>query len=450
MKKYIFLIVLLIISANIFSLTLEEAINIGLKNSSILKSAEETLNQAKWDYYQANTEHLPSAQLIGAYVDYLPNNVQQNIEIEGAITYGLRVNLPLFVGGKLWQNSRIKKESYQIAQDSYKNARLNLIADIENKFFVVLESQKNHEIAEKEYTNAVNLESITEARFQKGSIIEAELLRMKSLTGQKKVRMMQTHTNYLTSMLDLKATLSIDEDIDLDENYITTNEDTDSLESRLNIEYWNITEIESFLKAMSKEAENRNLTLKITEKNINISKRVLTVATGNFLPTINLSHDKDFSKPIIKNMPNQDLSESGNLMLSVSIPIFPITNNVTEYLKNKSSLRSSEYGMITTKNNISLEIRNATLNWISSIQMYSSAKMSLDYAQRSWEAMNQRYNNGVITNNDMLDADITLSNANLQFNSSYFNIQRSRSTLKQLLNIESNEDFEELISRMMQ
>jgi outer membrane protein TolC len=449
MKKNIFIIIIvLIISGKIFSLTLDNAINIGLRNSSVLKASEEGLTQAKWDYYQSNFNLLPSASFSGGYQMYDPkiyggfDAAMQQLYVEDSQSYGFSASMPLFVGGKVWQNARIKKASYAIAEHTHKNNRLKLISDIENKFFVCLEAKQMNEIAEKEYSNALILEELTDVRYRNGQMVEAELLRMKSLSGQRKVRVLQTQTNYLTAVLDLKTLLSIDDQIEVED---TDNKES-SVENDLNIENWDIAKIELFLQEISSASNDKNLDIQITKKSVDISKKALIIAGGNFLPSINVSYQKQFQKTNLDN----DYKESGSLMLGASIPIFPIADNVSNYIKNKSSVRKSEYDLINAENNVSLVIRSAALNWISASQSMESARMSLDYAGRSWDMMNQRYINGIITNTEMLDADIMLSNASLQYTKSKFDILRSRSFLKQLLNIESNIDFISFIERIIQ
>ena len=180
----------------------------------------------------------------------------------------------------------------------------------------------------------------------------------------------------------------------------------------------------------------------MSERNIDINRRAVTIASGNFLPSVNLSFHRDWAKTNLAD----EFTESGQLMLSASVPIFPVGNNVANYIKNKSILRKVEYDTINLQNTINLTMRSVALAWISAIQSAESARLSLEYAETAWEQMNQRYINGVITSTDMLDADIMLSNANFAYTSSRYNILRFKSSLKHLLNIESDEDFARVIS----
>ena len=50
-----------------------------------------------------------------------------------------------------------------------------------------------------------------------------------------------------------------------------------------------------------------------------------------------------------------------------------------------------------TENTISLNARSTALAWVSAIQTAKSAELSLEYAKKSWQQMNQRYKNGIIS-----------------------------------------------------
>jgi len=432
-KVWIYIIMTLIVFSKVYSLSLEEAKEFGLTNSPIIKSAEEALNQAKWDYYQSSFELLPSANLNTSYAKYDPT-VQMNVKNNKS--YGLQASQVIFAGGKIWLNRDIKKNMYEIAQVNYKQKRIEIIAEIENKFFTSLERQQQLHIAENEYNNAMTNEQIAQIRYNNGSIAEADLLRMKAQTVQKKVNHIQAKTNALSSIIDLQNTLGISEDIspqDLDREIFIYN--------MFDVIRWEMSQINSFIDKISKLSLVNNTNIKIFDLNVKNAQNQLTMAKGSFLPTINLSFSKNYSKTNLDN----DYSDSSTLMLNASIPLLPTGNNISSYLKNKAMVRKIEADFIVNENSINLNSRTVALAWISAIQTAQSAELSLEYAEKSWQQMSQRYQSGVISSSDMLDAEIMLSNARSQFISSRYNILRNKSNLKKLLNIESDEEFSSLI-----
>jgi outer membrane protein TolC len=414
------------------ALTLDDAIAIGLKNNPTIKSAEASLMSAKYDYYQSNFDMLPTASFTGGLMWYEPSNQTMLGTLQDAQSFGVQANLPIFAGGKVWLNSRIKKNVYDIATDSYSLAQNELIGNIENKFFLVLEMKKMHEIASKEYNSAKVHEEIAEVRHKNGTLTEADLLRMKSITISRRVRMIQTHTNYLTAIIDLKSTLGVSEDftpVDIPDEVFT--------QCSLDVLEWDLATIESVLYELSNMAIINNMAIQINQKAIDNTQKVHTMAMGNFLPSVALSFRREWQKSNLQD----EFSESGTLMLSASVPIFPVGNNVSNLLKNKANLRKAEFDAINLQNTVSLTVRTVALAWITAIQSTESARISLEFAERSWEQMNQRYVNGIITSTDMLDADVMLSNANFAYTNARYNILRHLSTLKQLLFMETDEEF---------
>ncbi|MCK9330665.1 MAG: TolC family protein [Candidatus Cloacimonetes bacterium] len=433
MNKIWICIILIFTIVNVYSLTLDEAIEIGFENSPIIKSASQNLEQTKWDYYQSTFELFPTANLNASYTKYDPSI---GINTENNKSYGIQASQTLFAGGKIWLNKKTKQNLYKASKENFSLKKIELLSEIENKFFNALEKKQYVLIAENEYNNAVTNEQIAQIRYNNGSLTEAELFRMKAQTVNKKVNNIQAKTNLLTAVIDLKNTLGIKDDVIPED----INEDVFE-ENMFNVYEWDMEQINKFVEDISQLSLSENTSLKVYQLNIKNVKNQLTMATGNFLPTVNLSYSKSYAKTNLED----DYSDSSTLMLNASIPILPFGNNLSSYLKNKANLRKNEFDYTTTENTISLNARSTALAWVSAIQTAKSAELSLEYAKKSWQQMNQRYKNGIISSSEMLDADIMLSNANVQYVTSRYNILRNKANLKKLLDIESDEEFIKLV-----
>lgn len=433
-KKCLALIILSVIPVFfLYSLTLNEAISIGLENSPQLMASQEALNQAKWDYNHSLSALLPTASIVGSYAKYSPTLMNNT---KNQTSYGIQANQVIFTGGKNWQNRGIKKNNYEIAEENLNLKKIEVIADIENKYFNALEKQNALEIASNELQNAQLNEQIAVIRHKNGSIAEAELLRMKSQTVHKRVALIQANTNYKNSLLDLQNTIGTNKEIVL--SGFEDNSPSEMLDEIVN---WDMERIDAFIEKISRLSLVHNLSIKASQKGIENMQRQLSVASGNFLPSLSLSFSKNYAKSNI----DSDYKDSGTIMLNASVPIFPVVNNVSSYLNTKSGLRKTQHENQILINNISLNARTLALAWINAIQSAYSAELSLQYAQQSREQQYQRYRNGVISGSDMLDADIMLSTANSQYLSARFNILRNKSNLKKMLNLSSDEDFFNLL-----
>ena len=430
MRINILLIIICLISANIFALTLEEAIEIGLVNSPIIHSAKEALNQARYDYQQSNFELLPTASIIGGYSMYQPdlaNTASNNL------AYGLQANMPLFTGGKVWQNSRIKRNNYLVAQNEFQNQRMSLINDIENKFFNVQEAILGLQIAQSDYDNALVYEEITDVRHAQGAISQADYFRIKADVQQKMVRFIINQSSYFTALQDLRLILNISEEIEIDEIEGTSLDEAQPT----NPFPMDVNELQNLVNRLVIFGIENNLSLKNNELNLENLKKNVTTAAGNFMPSISLSYRKEWQKYDIQD----NFTDSGTISLNASIPIFPVGNNTANYLKNRASFRKAEFDQDTAENTLNLNIRTAAISWISATQSEISARYSLEYAENAYQQTLERYRQGVVSSMELLDSDIIYSNARYQYINTQFNILRSKANLKYLLNIEDEEEL---------
>ena len=430
------LILIICLHLNMLALSLEEAIEIGLKNSPVILSAKEALNQAKFDYLQANFDLFPTANIIGGYSLYDPelsNTANNNI------SYGVQANLPLFVGGRNWQNSRVKKNNYLIAENDFQSKKMTLINDIENKFYNVQEAILAKQIAEADFENATIYEEIAQVRLDFNTISQAEFYRVKSDTQQKMVRVITNQTSYLNYLQDLKSLLNVSKDIEIDSDDLLMDLPNDLFATK---DIYTFDNIEKLLTELVQYGIDNNLNIQNNRLSLENLKKNVTTAMGNFFPSFNLSYRKEWQKFDFQD----EFKDSSTLTLNASIPIFPIGNNTANYLKNKSNYKRVEYDQDTIENNLNLNIRSATLAWMSASQSTVFLKWSLEYSENFYQQTLEKYRRGVISSMELLDSILIYSNSRYQYINMKYNILRNKANLKYLLNIETDEQLNQLLS----
>ncbi|MEO6843828.1 MAG: TolC family protein, partial [Ginsengibacter sp.] len=126
-------------SQEIKSLTLQETINLSLKNSHVLQASSAKIEQAQAQVKQAQDNRLPSASVSGSYL-YLANpNYSLKTNSGGSDTSGnkgglpkinqamygiLNISLPVFIGGKI---------KYGIESAKYLEQAMSLDADYDKE-----------------------------------------------------------------------------------------------------------------------------------------------------------------------------------------------------------------------------------------------------------------------------------------------------------------------------
>ena len=237
---------------------------------------------------------------------------------------------------------------------------------------------------------------------------------------------------YEISKLDLANFLQIDSDFDLAEVSFGTYQK--NLEKVQSLDASQIAELEQQIGKIGME---KNPALKMSETSTEMSRKSYKIARGDFLPSLNLSYNKSWSKSNL----DDDYEGSGTLALSASIPIFPLYDNYADLQKAKYDIKKAEYNEQGAKDGINLLIKQSLYNLIAAAKTVSSAKIALDYAAETYNQMDIRFKNNLINSADILDAEVLLTSTKNQYTTSFYNFLRAKSSLMLQLGIQDENQF---------
>lgn len=418
------------------ALNLQQAQEMALKNNTDLQAEQYSLSSAKYDFNNSLFSFLPTASLKASYMstDYLMGQPPNAYDSKKG--YGLAVNWPVFLGGKVVLGSLMKRNAFDLAKQSLQSKTLEILVNTETKYYKVLETAELLKAAELDYKSGVEQEKKGKVRFDNGTLSSADYLKLQSETARKRVRLFQSQTAYALSMDDFKNYLSLSTLDELEPVSETAYQKWISLFQEIDQ-----NKIDRLSKNLAKMAETDNPALRINALSVDMTKKSVLMSYSNFLPSVNLSYSSDFSKPETEN----GYSNTETFMVNASVPIFPVGDNVTNSLKTKATLRKTESQNLSLKNNINLAVKSAFLNLITSAQSTEQAKLALDYTQESYNQMDIRFQNGILSVNDMIDANVMLISAKNQYISAVYTMLKAKTSLMQLLNIEQESQLINII-----
>ncbi|MEA2105092.1 MAG: TolC family protein [Candidatus Cloacimonadota bacterium] len=441
MKKNVVLIVFLLLASNLIAnqISLENAKILALKNNPDLLAQKEELKSAKMDNLNAISGLLPSANISNSYTKYKPDqNFGAGPTAESSKSYRIQISQPLFNGGKIWLNSRIKNDALQISEQSYQMKKLETLAEVESKYFSVLENKSLLKIAKKALQSAITNLDVAEMKYNSGIISRADYLQLQSEKTSKEVNLIQAQNLYQTSKLQIANFLQLAVIPELQP-----------------IEFYKYSKILKHLQNISiEETDNitgeiieigfsKNPSLKISSISCKTGKKALLMAEGNFLPSLNLSYSKSWNKYDFMN----DYDDSQNLTLSASLPLFPLVDSGTGVLKAKHNLKKTELQKISAENGIKLSLSSSFLNLVSSAKSVSAAKKAKEQAEETYKQMQERYSSGLISTNDLLSAQVLFISSQSQYTKSFYDFLRTKSSLMQQMGIEDTNVLYRIIQK---
>jgi outer membrane protein TolC len=183
------------------------------------------------------------------------------------------------------------------------------------------------------------------------------------------------------------------------------------------------------------------------EQSKKIANASVLMAGGNILPSVQLSFGKNWQKSWDEtgSASNVGFSDSQQISLSASVPIFPVVNHVSDYISARSNQKKTNFETEASKNGIELAVESSVLNLISYAKTVVQADVSLGYSQELFLQMEERFNNGMISSTELLDAEVMLKNARFSKISAVYSFMKAKSELMNLLSMESQEKLNKLL-----
>ncbi len=441
MKKILLSIIVILLSMSLTaqSLSLDEAKKLALKNNPDLLSQQQATKASKNSLWQSYINLIPTASLSGNYSKYDEPRLMMGSEpAEESKSYGYTIDQPVFNGGKLWLGARMSNDGYKISEESLKSKTLSTIADVESKYFSVLENQVLLEISQKDLLSSQTNVEIAQIRYDTGTLSKAEYLQLQSELAVKEVTLIQIENLYQISLLELANYLQIEKVKELAEIPIEIHQPTlDELSSK------SISELDEMTNAIIDIGEANNPSLKISEISVDTNKKSLLLAGGNFLPSVNLQYSNSWSKYDYQ----EDFIESGQLGVYLSIPIFPLADNGLEVAKANHNLKQSKYALESVNNTIILSLRSSLINLVAAAKTVRSSKLAMEYSKETYAQMKERFTHGVITANDLLSTEVMFTSAQNQYTTSFYNFLRAKSTLQLLMGTEDPQILEKILNK---
>lgn len=430
MNKIVLFFMLMLTACLLSSLTLKEAKELTLKNNSRYLAQKSSYESAKWNNQQALSGLFPSLTASGSYVYQDPSTVVNTGLGSTTLNHDLRsaaltLSQPLFMGGKLWQAYKISSISAEMSRLTLVNQRLIILNEVEIKYYNVLQLKDLLAISEKDLASTRQNLNITAARYENGVLSQADYLKMKAKAASKEVALIQSQTAYELAKQDLFSFLGLTEAVEL--------QPIEPLYEQSELGVFAEYDTQQTL-AFAKKAEQisalENLSLKTAEASVILTKKTYSIAKGSFLPTISLSASRSYKE---NGFDRYEFEGSNTFALTASIPLLPLWNNYSGSRKAYYDVQKSKQDFKTASDGINLAVKSSALNLISSARQVKAAEIAKRFTEQTYQQMQERFRNNMLSTTDMLDAEIMLTSAEINLTNALYSYLKARSTLLQVL-----------------
>lgn len=410
-------------------LSLDESIDLALKNNPAVRGSKEKINAAKADLDRAYSKRYPNISVEGGFgiiyqqpitttITYLGHVKIGKDEMAEHAFYRLKLEQPIFTWGKISNAISFASEGIGLSNLELEEVKREVAYNITDAYFSVLKTKKLLDLALEAWNVIENHYRQVKAAYNAGLVTEPDLLKVElelSLIEQNSIK--AEHGHDLTKLAYnhiLRNRQNVLYDIQ-DENFKTyTYYPEIKDESILEEAYRSRPEFKK-LKILRKMA--------IADKN---------VSTGYYFPDIALAADYGWEKLDYKE-DNIDLdAKNYHFTMVLDWTLFNGFETDAKVKKAEADLKQVYANESLLKKKIELEVKEALLNLRDSIKRIDNSRKSVNLAEENQRISMRRYNSGVGTSFDVVYAQRDLIQAKKELIEAQFDFEIAKAKINKI------------------
>ncbi len=368
-NRYIFAISLFFVfPSSIFTqqLTWEDVLSEAKRKNPALIKAEESLNQARLNYYRSFTNFLPQISFsLGANESGTPGSSS-----ERNYSYGVSGYLSIFSGFSDLSNSKIKNLELKVYESRYKRALSDMIYKLKKSFIELLWAQEMVKLSEEILRRREENFKLVQFKYEAGREDKGSLLRVEADKFQAEYELAKAKRNLRIVAFQLLKEMGRDE-----------------------FEIIKVTGSFSVKEPAGISTEDlvkKTPEYLIAEYNLKKSELEITTARSEFYPEISLSGST--SKSGEKWLPEEERWSVG---LNLSYPIFPGGKNIYDLKIAKTNKAIYEESLRETKQQIFTNIETALNSFIDAVENLKVREKYLIASEEQSKITSEKYINGL-------------------------------------------------------
>ncbi|WP_143884579.1 TolC family protein [Chryseobacterium binzhouense] len=384
-------------------LSLDEAVQLGIMNSKSLKIDAAKIEEATADLLEAKNRQLPELKVSGSYM-YLPLKPTIDLKIPGVSTEGgpevhqvafssANLSVPLYSGGRIKYGIQSAKYLVEASKLNTENDKIAIAYNIAQAYNNLFKANQAIKVLEENLTASQKRDETFLKLENNGVIARNDRLKANLQTSNIELQLLEAKNNYNIANINMDLLLGLPETTELkvDENYI------DEISDLKPVNYY-LT-----------EAQQNRKDLQALDQQKKAAELGTKVAKAENLPSIALTGGYVAA----------DIPKFFTVYNAVNFGV-GISYNLSNIWKKNSSLQQSmarEMQLSATNDllndNIKLEVNKEYQNSDYSRKRIAVFEKSAEQANENYRITKNKYDNGLATMTELLDADAAQISANV-------------------------------------
>lgn len=419
-NKILFGLITICITLNLeaaTNLSIEEAIKKALLSNEDVLISSKNLEKSEYKFIEARSSALPQISGEATWMKYAkaPKTKMDlgplgTMEFKSTPDYENKVGLsafqPIFTFGKI-TNAVFLANDYVKAQGKNLEAtKLDTEALTKELYFTALFARISLDIIKKSYDNAKRNEKALKERFGTGRISRYDNIKMAADVASRIPAVMEGESNYFLATKRLKVFLGME---DSEEITLTS-------VFKTNFDELKVTKLEE-------EMLNNEPKLKELKQYIGISDKAVHISGSDFLPSIgaflNYQYGGGGKDKIVEK---KDMGTTLIYGLKATMTLWDSGATYGRYKQAVSDRSIAEISFAKAVKNYKLAMETAVSEYNSTRETYKANQTAFKLAKESYNISLSSFSSGYLTQSQLNDAELMLTQATLQTEGTLYKI----------------------------
>ncbi|MCJ7935133.1 MAG: TolC family protein [Chryseobacterium sp.] len=385
------------------TLSLDEAVQLGIQNSKNLKIDAAKIEEATADLLEAKNRQLPELKVSGSYM-YLPIKPNIDIKLPGVsgaggpevhqVLYGsANLSVPIYSGGRIKYGIQSAKYLVEASKLSTENDKIAIAYNVAQAYNNLFKANQSIKVFEENLAASQKRDETFLKMENNGLIARNDRLKANLQTSNIELQLLEAKNNYNIANINMDLLLGLPEntEIEVDQNYIDEGSDVKLVDYYVN----EARENRKDLQALAQQRKAAELGTKAAK-----AENLPSIAfTGGYVAA--------------------DIPKFLTVYNAVNVGV-GISYNLSNIWKENSSMKQSqarEKQLAATdellNDNIKLEVNREYQNTDYSKKRIAVFEKSAEQANENYRITKNKYDNGLATMTELLDADAAQIAANV-------------------------------------
>ncbi|MDR0394095.1 MAG: TolC family protein [Tannerella sp.] len=408
-------------------LTLKQALEIALSESPTIRIADQEIEKREYAKKGTYASLFPQIDVDGSYQRTIKKRTMYlgipgmegglKMDRNNAYSAGVTAVMPV-ISVPLWKSLQISAHDVELSIEKARSSRIEMTDQVKCAFYGVLLAQDALNVFNRAYDNAVFNYNEIERKYRQGLLAEYDLIRANVSVKNAEPNVYDAENTLVLAHWQLKALLGL------------------NLESNVAC----VGSLSDFENALAGDYLQTDLTLHNNSdlKQIDIQHQQLRktkqMQIAQYYPALGIQFNYQWTSSS-DNFKFRDYKWApySTAALSLKIPIFSGGKRYADVKKTQLTIHQLTDQRLDAERKLNVAAKQYNDRMTTCIKQYQAASAGVKQAMKSYDITMKRYETGEGTMLDINDAQLSLTQAQLNMNQSVYNYLVAKSGLEKTL-----------------